>query len=66
MWNRSNRIINETERIKVTNLIQDHLKHMLRLYNTKPAIEITAPRKPKHLKKNLKKDQQDLERQCEI
>jgi hypothetical protein len=37
-------------------MIQDHVMHIERLRTIKPTIQISAPKKPTHIKQNYKKE----------
>ena len=67
MWNQisANRLTNEREKVKVTalkplTLPQDHVMHIERLRRAQPTLHIAPPKKPQHLKQNLKKELNNL------
>ncbi len=63
MWNliRSNRLIDEREKIK------DHSLHVDRLRHAKASLDINIPpKKPAHLKLNFKKEQIKQDKKSEI
>lgn len=67
MWNLigANRLTEERERIKVSNLLrvilrQNHVKHVDRVINVKPKIKVRPPASFKHMEINLKKLQKKI------
>jgi len=55
-----NRLTSEREKVK------DHVMHIERLRQIKPAIKVVAPKKQPHMSNNLKKELSNLERMTEI